>query len=323
MILAGDVGGTKTLVGLFDTSGVRPQPLAVRAYPTLEYPDLSTLTRAFAKEVSADRPIRAACFGVAGPVIGTTAQLTNVPWRIDGEKIGRDLNVPRVALLNDLQAMAYSVSVLLDTELHVLQEGVTQQGGHMAVIAAGTGLGEAFVHNIGGRFVPSPTEGGHADWAARGERDVSVLRDLIQRFGRAEVEQVVSGRGLVNLYRVTHTTPCRVVLNDEDPEAPASISSAALDRRCQACMEALDIFVSAFGAEAGNLALRTLATAGVFVGGGIAPKILPALVDGRFMRAFREKAPFNTLLERIPVRIILNPEAGLVGAAVYAGTLEG
>ncbi|MGE0704544.1 MAG: glucokinase [Vicinamibacterales bacterium] len=321
MILAGDVGGTKTLVGIFDTAGVRPQPLAVRAYPTTEYPDLSTLAREFVREVS-HGPIRAACFGVAGPVQAKTAQLTNAPWRIDGEQVGRDLGVSRVTLLNDLQAMAYSVPVLLDTELHVLQEGQPQQGGHMAVIAAGTGLGESFVHNIGGRFVPSPSEGGHADWAARSERDIAVLRDLLHRFGRAEVEHVVSGSGLVNVHRVTHTTPCQIVLDDEDPEAPAAISSAALERRCQGCMDALEIFVGAFGAEAGNLALRTLATAGVFVGGGIAPKILPALIDGRFMGAFRDKAPFDQLVARVPVKVILNPEAGLVGAAVCAATLE-
>ena len=223
----------------------------------------------------------------------------------------------RVMLLNDLEAMASAIPVLMESELHVLQRGEPLVDGHMALIAAGTGLGEAFLHNVSGRFIPAASEGGHADWAARGEGDIDVLRKLQQRYGRAEVEQVVSGRGLLNLHRVMHATPCPVV-TDDDQHAPAAITAAAFDRRCRGCMETLNVFVDAFGAEAGNLALRTLATAGVFVGGGIAPKILPALTDGRFMRAFVDKAPFTELLARIPVKVILNAEAGLLGAAVRA-----
>ncbi len=149
-------------------------------------------------------------------------------------------------------------------------------------------------------MVPSPTEAGHADWAARNERDIIVLRALIERFGRAEVEHVVSGRGLSNLHRITHNGDCPVVENDEAPDAPALISEAALERRCPGCVEALEIFVAAYGAEAGNLALRAVATGGVFVGGGIAPKILPAMSDGRFLRAFLDKGSFRSLLTQIP-----------------------
>jgi glucokinase len=319
MILSGDIGGTKTLIGLFDADTVRPRRLAVRAYPTLRYSNLSSMVAAFLQEAPAEGgQVEAACFGVAGPVIGTAAQLTNAPWRVDAVKFGNDFRIRRVTLLNDLHALAYAIHVLGDDELHVLQEGQADAAGHLALIAAGTGLGEAFIHNVGGHFIPAPSEGGHADWAARSEREIDVLRALFRRFGRAEVEHVVSGQGLANLHRVTHSSECQVVPDPDDVEAPAAISTAALERRCQGCIEALTIFVGAFGAEAGNLALRTLATAGVFVGGGIAPKILPALTDGRFMRAFREKTPFDAFLTRVPVRAILNPEAGLIGAALRA-----
>src|SRR5262249_54522867 len=162
--------------------------------------------------------------------------------------------------------------------------------------------GEAPLHNVDGRFVPLPCEAGHADFAARTERDIQLLRWLIGRFGRASVENVVSGRGLINVYQAVHTAPCRAVEDPLSPDAAAAITTAALQNQCDSCRETLEVFVDAYGAEAGNLALRTLATGGLFVGGGIAPKILPALTDGRFMRAFLDKAPFGALLAKIPVK---------------------
>jgi glucokinase len=323
MILAGDIGGTKTLLGLFDPVPARPKAILVKAFQTLDYGDLSAIVSEFAS----DLPVRVdsietACFGVAGPVVGTSARLTNVPWVVESGRVARAFNVRRVALLNDLQAMAYGVPVLQPSEVRVLQEGEALRGGHMAVIAAGTGLGEAFLHNIDGRFIPSPSEGGHADFAARTPREISLLRDLTERYGRADVEHVVSGLGLVNIHRVAHqNAACAAVDDLTDPDAPAAITTAALEDRCNGCVETLDMFVEAYGAEAGNLALRTVATAGVYVGGGIAPKILPALTDGRFVRAFRSKSPFEALLTKIPLKVILNPEVGLLGAAVYAAEL--
>ncbi len=319
MILAGDVGGTKTLLGLFDPRSPRPQPRVVRQFSTLRYPDLLALLKSFADDPEVrGRVPTAAGFGVAGPVLGDTAELTNTPFRIDARAIAQAFDLPRVRLLNDLEAMAYAVPVLDETELHVIQTGEVQTDGTMALIAAGTGLGQAILRNINGRFLLVPTEAGHADWAARSERDIVVLRALIERHGRAEVEDVVSGRGLINLHPVTHEDECPSIGDPADPDAPAKISQAALEGACRGCMEALDIFVSAYGAEAGNLALRSVATGGVFVGGGIAPKILPALTDGRFLRAFQDKGRFRTLLATIPVKIILNSEAGLLGAAVAA-----
>lgn len=320
MILAGDVGGTKTLLGLFDSRGARPQPIVIRAFTTTEYPDLSAVIAAFAADDEVrGTALRAASFGVAGPVLGGTAWLTNVPFRIDASAIERTFDIPRVRLLNDLQAMAYAVPSLVEAELHVLQAGEARIGSNMALIAAGTGLGEAVLYEVDGRLIPAPTEAGHADWAARNEREIRVLRELIQRLGRAEVEHVLSGPGLVNLHRVTHGGgSCPAVDDESDPNAPAAISKAGLERRCGGCVEALDIFVGAYGAEAGNLALRAVATAGLFVGGGIAPKILPALTDGRFLRAFLDKHPFRETLAKVPVKIILNADAGLLGAAIVA-----
>jgi glucokinase len=213
------------------------------------------------------------------------------------------------------------VPVLSNDEVLVLQEGRVNPDGNIAIIAAGTGLGEGLLHNIEGRRVPSPSEGGHADFAARTEREIALVRDLTARYGRADVEHVISGRGLLNLHRVAHAVACAMAIDLSDPNAPAAITTAALDRRCEGCVETLDMFVEAYGAEAGNLALRSVSTGGVFVGGGIAPKILPALTTGAFMRAFNAKPPLDAMLREMPVKVILNEEAGLLGAAVFANSI--
>lgn len=323
MLLAGDIGGTKTLLGLFDPVPARPRPVVIRSFPTLDYTDLPAMISAFMADGEVKgATAQTACFGVAGPVIGDFAELTNVPWRVDASRIGAAFALRRVALLNDLQAMAYAVPVLHDSELHVLQQGEALRGGNIALIAAGTGLGEALLHNVDGRFIPSASEGGHADFPARTDREIALLRDLTTRFGRADVEHVVSGRGLVNVHRVAHTSACAAGIDLHDADAPAHITRAALDRRCAGCVETLDLFVDAYAAEAGNLALRTVATGGVFIGGGVAPKILPALTTGSFIRTFRAKPPLDDMLARTPVKVILNPDAGLLGAAVHGASLD-
>jgi glucokinase len=267
--------------------------------------------------------IEAACFGVAGPVIDQAAELTNVPWRVDARRMAAELGLPRVSLLNDLQAMAYAVPVLGSEELATIQEGRAVRTGNLALIAAGTGLGEALLHQVDGHYIPSPSEGGHADYAPRTEREIAVMRDLTRRRGRAEVEDVISGPGLANIHRVVHTDACRASIDADDPDAPAAITAAALSRQCPGCVDTLDLFVEAYGAETGNLALRMVSTGGMFVGGGIAPKILPALTDGRFLRAFRQKPPLDAMLDAVPIKIILNAQAGLLGAAVFAATDRG
>jgi glucokinase len=321
MLLAGDIGGTKTLLGLFEPWSPRPRAVATRAFTTLEYPDIATIIDEFLAGLTAGGSIRTACFGVAGPVIENTARLTNVPWQIDANAIAGRFRFQHAELLNDLQAMAYGVPVLQGSELHVLQEGAAVPHGNSALIAAGTGLGEAMLHRVGGRLVPAASEGGHADFPARNEREIGLVRWLVARHGRAEVEAVISGLGLLNLHQVTHAGACPAVSDLRDPSAAAAMTAAALDHRCPSCVEALDMFVDAYGAEAGNLALRTMATAGLFVGGGIGPKILPALTDGRFITAFRSKPPYVAMLSAIPVHLILNDETGLIGAAVYASML--
>jgi glucokinase len=320
MLLAGDIGGTKTIVGLFSDGDGRPEPVDVRSFVTRDHAGLEPILEAFLGGLPAPRPpLRAASFGVAGPIVDQVARLTNVPWGVDAAAVRSRFSIPRVTLLNDLQAMAYCVGVLRPEELVVVQQGRRVPTGNAALIAAGTGLGEALLHNVGGRFVPSPTEGGHADFAARTPDEIELLRQLVSRYGRADYERVLSGPGLVNVHRFTHPHGCPAFDVDADPaQAPALVSKSALERRCPDCVRALEIFAAVYGAEAGNLALRSVATAGVYLGGGIAPKILPALQDGCFIEAFRAKAPMAEFAALVPVSVILNQRAGLLGAAVHA-----
>jgi glucokinase len=353
MLLAGDVGGTKTLLGLFTARPDRPSAIDVGEFTTLDYSGLEPMIESFLKSRDVEsRHIEAASFGVAGAVTDQVARLTNVPWLVEGESIKERLGIRRSYVLNDLEAMAYGVTVLEQDELSMLQRGVPHANGNAAVIAAGTGLGEAMLLNVNGRFIPGPSEGGHADFAPRTPREIDLLRELTRIYGRVSVEAILSGPGLVNVYQFTHqsfgTEPgvvhiyqfshqspgadrtqmqgsvlpsrlCDGVGHVSDPaELPAHISRAGMERRCARCVEALDIFVSVYGAESGNIALRTVATAGVYVGGGIAPKILPALESGVFLDAFRAKEPMADFVATIPIAVILNPDAGLLGAAVHA-----
>ena len=327
MILAGDIGGTKALFGLFRPSHDRPQPMVTREFATMDFDSLEDLVSAFVADTGATAP-EAIVLGVAGPVSGLMARMTNVPWIADASMLSERFGDCPVELLNDLEALAHAVPVLEPDELAVLQSGVALPGGNAALIAAGTGLGEALLDNVDGRFVASPSEGGHADFAARTPREFALVHALLRVHGRVDNECVISGHGLVSIFQFTHgevdlAHACRVVSGDAHPaEMPALISASALARRCEQCVEALDMFVDAYGAEAGNLALRTMATAGVYIGGGIAPKILPALETGVFMESFRAKEPLVDLLRTLPVSVILNPAAGLLGAAVRAMVLS-
>jgi glucokinase len=341
MLLAGDVGGTKALLGLFESAEQRPRPIAVDEVATLDHGDFEAMLERFLEGRGvAIGEIEAASFGVAGAVTNQVAQLTNVPWCIDGADLTRRSKIRRVRLLNDLEAMAYAVPVLAGDELAVLQEGERVPTGNVAVIAAGTGLGEGMLLNIDGRLVPGQSEGGHADFSARTPRELEMVAALAPMLGRVSAEHILSGPGLVNIYRFTHDAiePQHDVRGEEPlgaqapairtcaavgpvtdlADLPPRITSAALARSCGRCVETLELFTSAYGAEAGNMGLRVVATAGVFVGGGIAPKILPALQDGRFIEAFRAKPPMEHLVAKMPVAVILNKQAGLLGAAVHA-----
>jgi glucokinase len=325
MILAGDVGGTKTLIGLFGVETRRPRALDVREFSTTAYPGLPAIIDAFASQQPGGRlNVTAAAFGVAGPVINQSAEMTNVDWKVDASDLAARLGISRVRLLNDLEAMAHGVRVLEAEELFTLQPGQPRIEGNMALIAAGTGLGEAILHYVEGRYLPVASEGGHTDFAARTDQELDLVRFLRARFGRAEVEHVLSGPGLVNISDLTHQAAdydARVHPDNAIPKTPAEVGRAALSFQCPRCIEALDLFVAAYGATAGNLALTAVATAGVFIGGGVAPRILPALQKGTFIEAFNDKGPMKPLLQAIPVHVILNPQSGLLGAAVYADSL--
>jgi glucokinase len=324
MLLAGDIGATKTLIGLFGAAPSRPEPLSVRVFTTLEHESLEAILEEFLRALPGGRVhIEAASFGVAGPIVEQVARLTNVPWQVDAAAIARRFSFPHVTLLNDLQAMAYSVPVLEPRELVVLQEGRRVPTGNAGLIAAGTGLGEALLHNVDGRFVPSPTEGGHADFAPRNREEIALLEELLQRNGRADYEAVLSGPGIVNVHRHVHQGDCAECATDDARKLPGLISAAALERRCPRCVETLRLFAAIYGAEAGNLALRSVASAGLFVGGGIAPKILPVIQSGVFMEAFLDKAPMNDFISMVPVAVILNDQAALLGAAVHANQTRG
>ena len=338
MLLAADVGGTKTLLGLFARAPERPKRIEAGEFVTLDYDNLAPMIREFLKASGVEpRAIEAASFGVAGAVTDQVARMTNVPWVVDAAAVSLAAGLRRVHVLNDLESMAFSVPVLEPSELAILQQGVAQPTGNAAVIAAGTGLGEALLHNLDGRFIPGASEGGHADWGARVPREIELLSTLVRIYGRCSVEHVICGPGLVNIYQFTHDsfgsrtfiTPaalvpartCAGVGTVDDPaDLPAAISRSALEKRCAQCVEALEMFVAAYGAEAGNLALRAVATAGVYVGGGIAAKILPALQTGSFVDAFRDKEPLSAFVATIPIAVILNSEAGLLGAAVHANS---
>ena len=320
MLLAGDLGGTKTHLGLFAPGDRRPTERVVREFATLDYRDLPSMISAFLAGTGvAPGDISGACFGVAGPIHAGVATLTNVPWRVVARDIVERNGVPAVALLNDVEALAHAVPTLEGDELATLHPGTPAPDGNAALITVGTGCGHAFLHKVEGRVVPMPSEGGHADFAARTPREIQLLEHLTTRFGRVDVERVVSGPGLANVAEFTHGGPCGLHAGIDDAAAlPAAISQAALDGRCARCREALDLMIGALGAAAGNAAILSVARGGVFIGGGIPPKILPALQSDLFVAPFRTKPPMHELLAAIPVFVILHRRAGLLGAAVHA-----
>jgi glucokinase len=331
VLLAGDVGGTKTLLGLFEAaaSGGRPRAVLVREFATLDFDAFEDIVDEFAGAGGAQPRIDAMCVGVAGPVTGHVARLTNVPWVVNLSQAAARVGRPKIKLLNDLEAMAHAVPHLEPDEVAVIQEGIAGARGNAALIAAGTGLGEALLHNVNGRFVPSPSEAGHADFAPRNRRELALTDAFMSDGVRIEVETFLSGPGLVNIYRFVHgggrvldEAGCPGVRDGSEPaDIPAQITEAAIEGQCARCADTLDLFVDIYGSEAGNLALRSMATAGIYLGGGIAPKILPALESGRFLDAFRDKPPMTDLLATVPVRVILNEQAGLLGAAVHAQSI--
>ena len=327
LVLAGDIGGTKTNLALFSVHGEKLRAETVRTFPSKRYSGLLPVLREFLSGDS--HTIESACFGIAGPVVDGAVKTPNLPWVVDSGELSRALKLDSVRLLNDLEASAYGIFTLEDDEFFVLNEGTMRRSGNKALIAAGTGLGQAILHDDGRCFRPLASEAGHADFAPRNELEIELLRYLIGRFGHVSCERVLSGPGLFNIYCFLKETgkfeepqwlADRFSAEDDDS---AVISKAALANEAEICVKALEFFVSMYGAEAGNLALRAKSVRGLYVGGGIAPKILDKLNDGTFMRAFVDKGRYTDLLSAIPVQVVLNEQAALRGAAYYAAFLSG
>jgi glucokinase len=328
IILAGDIGGTKSLLAFFACEGEARYPIAEAVFPSRHYPDFRDLLQEFLKERGA--PVQRACFGVAGPVLDGRCETTNLPWIVDARRIGQDFGIPSVALLNDLEATGYGLPALAEEDQFILNPGreqtptVAGARGNRAIIAAGTGLGELLLFWEGSQYRPLASEGGHCDFAPRDPLQARLLDALWKRYPHVSVERVLSGPGLMNIYHFLKETgegeePSWLTERLAAAEEPAAvISETALARGADLCVRALDLFVSVYGAEAGNLALKALATGGIYLAGGIAPKILEKLRDGAFMKAFLDKGRFSPLMRQIPVRVILNERAPLLGAARYA-----
>lgn len=329
MILAGDVGGTKTNLGLFEREGDGLRLVRAEKFHSPDFPGLSAVIHAFLS-AGPGEDLEAACFGIPGPVTGNRASTPNLAWVVDGALVASDFQVPTVALVNDLVATAEGIPLLGTDELATLQEGSPDAEGNRVLIAAGTGLGMSMLPRVGKRWVPVASEGGHADYPPRTEDEIDLLRYLRERFGRVSAERVVSGPGLFHIYnflrdvrRIPESPRVREALGrGEDPSKVIGEAALATGADgCELCSRALDMLVAAYGALAGNLALLGTATGGVYLGGGVAPKILPRLAGGPFLQAFVAKGRFVPYLEKVPVRVILNDRAALLGAARHASLL--
>ena len=332
MILAGDVGGTKVNLALFDAGGAPTQPRHQQTYSTQDFASFETVVEQFLKDAahgdaSEGLEIRAACIGAAGPISQGVCKATNIPWVIRTDQLRKQLGTDRVDLINDLVATGYGLSVIGEDRFEVLNAGKPDPQGNAVLIAPGTGLGQALLFYDDGALRPSPSEGGHCDFSPTNDLEIALLKYVTAHHGRASFEMIVSGPGLLTIYRFLLDTGRREpdpavaerIAQSQDPSA--EISRAALEGECPVCASALDLFVACLGIDAGNLALKNLATGGVYLGGGIPPKILPALRSETFMRAFTRKSPLEDLMRDIPVRVILEPRAALYGAAHRAFSL--
>ena len=321
LVLAGDIGGTKTNLGLFSIDEGRPVLKTMETFSSPDAPDLEYIIREFLRIHT--MPVSRACFGVAGPVIDGKSKATNLPWDISEDRIKKQFSFEHVRIINDLTATAMAIPLLNANEFFPLTQTTSIKGRQIGLIAPGTGLGIAFLNYHEDQYIPTASEGGHSDFAPNSELEVGLLQYLQRRYGHVSIERVVSGTGLVNIYESLKNSG-RI----DEPEAFSQkfkgsdfamiIAEAALSQSDPGCIEALNVFASIFGAVAGNIALFGLTTGGIYLGGGISPKILPKLKEDIFMKAFVNKGRFKDFLEKIPVKVILNDKAALIGAAYCA-----
>jgi glucokinase len=329
VLLAGDIGGTKTRLAIFSSKADLRKPLQEAVFPSGYYPSLDALVREFLSQSSfpPGQTLTCASFGVAGPVIGGQAKTTNLPWIIDEKQLQESLHIPTVRLLNDLVAIAHFVPLLEPLDLYTLNAGEPQPNGTLAVIAPGTGLGEAFLSWDTNHYDTHPSEGGHTDFAPINQLELDMLHYLFTRYEHVSYEHVCSGIGLPNIYGFLKAsgralepawlTEKLAASVDPTPVIVESALNAQKEKSCMICIQTLQMFVSILGAEAGNLALKVMATGGVYIAGGIPPRILPFLEDANFIRGFRNKGRLADILKSIPVHVVINPRLPLLGAAAY------
>ncbi len=318
LLLAGDIGGTKTNLGLFRKGKRRPLLKAMETYPSREAPNLEYIVERFLDKRTV--AISSGCFGVAGPVISGRCKTTNLPWDVSEVRLKNRFKWSTVRLINDLAATALAVPLLSSREFFSLNKAKARKGQNLALVAPGTGLGQAVLVFRDGGYIPVSSEGGHVDFAPNSEAEVELWRYLHKRFGHVSVERILSGPGLVNVYlwlkdSGRYREPAWLARNMKEMDPARAITEAALEGKHPLCVESLNMFVSILGAVAGNLVLTAMTTGGVYLGGGIPPKILPKLQEAIFMQSFTNKGRFKEFLEQIPVKVILNEQAALLGAA--------
>ena len=348
MILAGDIGGTKTHLALYEWTTERSDPVRMETFHSADYGSLEEMLTEFLAPPKApltvdqldpatDQPpttveetpaptVTAACFGVAGPVFENHSRTTNLPWVVDGAAISKQFDIKHVQLINDLEAMAYGILLLRPDELVTLNTGTSPSRPQaIALIAAGTGLGQSILFWDGSRYRPIPSEGGHTDFAPNSDQEIELLRYLRSQYLHVSYERVLSGPGLLAIYEYLREAkknePTWLAEKIKVGDAAAEIAEAGLKGDAEIAKQALELFASIYGAEAGNLALKSMAVNGVYLGGGIAPKLLTKLKDGTFMKAFTSKGRYKRLMSQIPVQVVVNQHTGLLGAAATAARL--
>ncbi|MGA2413221.1 MAG: glucokinase [Candidatus Sulfotelmatobacter sp.] len=325
MILAGDIGGTNARLAYFQPQNGSLKLVSERVFPSREYSELGDIVSKFLED-SKTRP-EVACFGIAGPVRNGRVETSNLPWVIEQSRLAKQIALPATILINDLEAGAWGIGGLTPQDMVPLNH-VGASTGNQAVVAPGTGLGEAGLYWNGSRFEVFACEGGHSDFAPQGDLQIELLRFLTHRFGHVSYERILSGPGLVNVYeflreKKSAEEPAEFAAKLANADAAAMISAAALDGSNPLAGQALDLWISIYGAEAGNVALKIMATGGIYLSGGISPKILPKLKTSGFMAAFLDKGRLRPLLAAIPVHVVTNDKAGLLGAARCAATTGG
>lgn len=322
MYLVGDIGGTKTNIVVLQDDGKKYKTIYEKTFLSRDFDSLRSIVKQVVDENNFK--IKAACFGVAGPVKNNRCEATNLPWIIDAKKIAEVLNVESkdVSLLNDLEAAAYGIECLEEKDFLILNQGLPVKEGTRCLVSAGTGLGESIIVWTENGYKPIPTEGGHTDFAPTTKVEVELLSFLMNKYGRVSYERILCGPGLQNVYEFFNQRTKQDIsswllerIKKEDPSAV--ISEVAMSKKDEACENALDLFVSVYGSEAGNLALKSLSTGGVYIGGGIAPKILEKIKEGPFLKSFTNKGRLSVMVAQMPVKVILNDKHPLLGCANY------